>query len=108
MHAEGRTRREHAARRIAPDRLREVVAGKFQQLTSATANIQPSLGPRRHTSALQESVDQKPFSPMEMERITREPIPDRIVNQLSIRVRILIEFWTFFLASPHDLHSFAP
>src|ERR1700733_7875068 len=98
MHAEGRTRREHAARRIAPDRLREVVAGKFQQ----------SLGPRSHTSALQEPVDQKPFSPMEMERITREPIPDRIVNQLSIRVRILIEFWTFFLASPHRLHSFAP
>jgi hypothetical protein len=79
VHFESRTRREHVGGGITPDRLREVAACETQQLPPAAADIQPSLCARHHPRALQQPVDQQQFPTMEMERIMRESIPDRIV-----------------------------
>jgi hypothetical protein len=76
----GRMRGEHAGRRITPDRLREIAARNFQQLTPATADIQPPLRPQSHAGSLQERFDQEPFPAVEMERILRESIPDWIIE----------------------------
>jgi hypothetical protein len=69
MHFESHVWGEHAGRRIASDRLREVAAAEFQQYALAAANIQPSLCPRSHVCAFQESVDQPQFPAVEAERI---------------------------------------
>lgn len=106
MHAEGSNGGEHADRRIAPDRLREVAAGQFQQLAATAADIQPFQSPRIRTSTPQQPLNQKPFPTVEMERITRESIPDRIIEQLGIRRRILIKFDVIFVIARHSL-SFA-
>ena len=84
MRPEGRLRGKHAGRRITPDRLREVAARNLQQLTPATADIQPALGPQSYAGSLQELFEQEPFPPVEMKGILSESIPDRIIEQLSI------------------------
>src|SRR5260370_28652221 len=99
MSLEGRMRGKHAGGWVAPDCPREVAARNFQQLTAATADIQPSLRPRSQARAFQELFDQEPFPAVEMERIFCESIPSRIIEQLSIGGRILVKLGTNGMAS---------
>jgi hypothetical protein len=99
MHSERRIGGQHPGRRIAPNRPREVAARKFQQLTSAAADIQPPLRAQSHAGPLQEPLHQKPFPAVEMEGILGESIPEWIIEQLDIRRRVLIELGGSLLSS---------
>jgi hypothetical protein len=92
----------------APDRLREVAARNFQQLTSATADIQPPLLAQIQAGAFQELLHQKPFPAVKMEGILGESIPDRIIEQLRVRGRVLVEFRANLLVSLHCFQPSAP
>src|SRR5258707_10619657 len=97
MHPERGIRGEHPARRVAPDRLREVAARNSQQLTPAATDIQPPLRAQGPAGPLQEPLYQKPFPAVKMQGVLGESIPDRIIEQLRIRGRIPVEFrrWLF-------------
>jgi hypothetical protein len=75
---DGRARAEHSSRNITAHRVREVALSQFQKIPAAAANVEPSPRLGIYIGSLQKPLDQLPFPAVEMERITRESIPDRV------------------------------
>jgi hypothetical protein len=101
-------RRQHAGRRVAACRLSEVGAGQFEQFAASAANVQPSQFPWPAPRALQEPTDQKPLPAVKMDRITREAISERVIEQLGIGGRVPVKLRGYFVALFQGLRPFAP
>ncbi len=68
---------------------------QFQQFAPATADVQPLTRSRLQSPGLEKSLNQVPFSPMKMDRVTSESISQGVVEQLVVGGRKLVEFRGF-------------
>ena len=101
-------RRQHTGRQVASRRLGKLTACQFEKFATATTNIQPSHVSRVSPCTIQDSVDKKPFSAMEMDRVARESISEWIIKQLLIRSCVQVELRGFLLGSFQGRNPFTP
>ena len=75
---------QHAGRRVTTRGLREIAAGYLEQFAPAATYVQPSLCLRRDPCTLEEPLDQVPLSAVKMQRIAREAVSQRVIEQLVV------------------------
>jgi hypothetical protein len=68
---------------------------QFQKFAPATADVQPFSRSRFYSAGLEKFLNQKPLSPMKMDRVACESISEGVVEQLVVGGCKLVEFRRF-------------